>query len=123
MFLISILDKFLTTKPGAGCHEVARWPVHVAHVWVVTVRVEVAEVVSNLPWCALVHGQLKYWVRRSRQVVLGLHKVEQGSVIWCLVPQDIFEVALKWTFQPLKYLHPVKLPLVLGCFVDLNIFG
>ena len=37
---------FLTTKPGAGCHEVARGPVHVAHLRVVAVRIEVAEVVD-----------------------------------------------------------------------------
>ena len=124
MFLMSIsggFDRFLTTKPGAGCHEIGRRPVHVAHVWVVTLRIEVAEVVGNLPWCSLVHGQLKDWVRCSRQVVLRFHKVEQGSVIWGLVPQDIFQVALKWTFQTLKYLHPIELPLVLGCFVNLNI--
>ena len=124
MFLISIsggLDMFLTAKPDAGCHQIAGWPVHIAHVRVVTVRVEVAEVVSNLPRCSLVHGQLKDWVRGSWQVVLGLHKVEQGSVIWGLVPQDIFQVALKWTFQTLKYLHPIELPLVLGCFINLNI--
>ena len=112
---------FLTTKPGAGCHEVARRPVYIAHVRIVTVRVEVAEVVSNLPWRPLVHGQLKDRMRGSRQVVLGLHKVEQGAVIGGLLPQHIFQVSLKWTFQALKYLHPIKLPLVLGCFVNLII--
>ena len=115
------VDVFLTRKPGAGCHKVARWPVHVAHLWVVTGRVEVAEVVSNLPRRPLVHGQLKDRVRGSWQVVLGLHKVEQGAVIGGLLPQHVFQVALKWTFQTLKYLHPIKLPLVLSCFVNLNL--
>ena len=111
---------FLTTKPGAGCHEVARGPVHVAHLRVVAVRIEVAEVVGDLPWCALVHGQLKHWMGGSWQVVLRFDKVQQRPIVWGLISQDIFQVTLKWTFETFKYLNPIKLPLVLSRFVYLT---
>ena len=85
LYQLYMRDRSLTTKPCAGWHQVSRRPIHVAHLWVVAVQVEVAEVVRDLPWGSLVHRQLKDWVGGGWQVVLGLHEVQRRSIVGSLV--------------------------------------